>query len=156
MAGHRRLAITEVGPVTVVRFADRRILDEANIQEIGQELYQLVEEERRDQLLLNLCDVDFLASSALGKLITLQRKVKARGGTLKLSNVRPEIYEVFAITRLNAQFDIRDDEQEALAAFQDGSSSSGAPSSAKPAATPAPSPRSPSSRSDQSSRPDQV
>src|SRR5439155_25090343 len=78
MTGHRRLAITEVGPVTVVRFADRRILDDANIQEIGQELYQLVEEEGRDRLLLNLCDVEFLASSALGKLITLQRKMKAR------------------------------------------------------------------------------
>ena len=117
MTGHRRLAVTEVGPVTVVRFADRRILDDANIQEIGQELYQLVDEEGCDRLLLNLCDVDFLASSALGKLITLQRKMKARGGVLKLSNVRPEIYEVFAITRLNAKFDIRDEEAEALAAF---------------------------------------
>jgi anti-sigma B factor antagonist len=122
MTGHRRLAVTEVGPVTVVRFADRRILDDANIQEIGQELYQLVEEEGRDRLLLNLCDVDFLASSALGKLITLQRKMKARGGVLKLSNVRPEIYEVFAITRLNAKFDIRDEEAEALAAFEASSS----------------------------------
>jgi anti-sigma B factor antagonist len=125
MAGHRRLAITEVGPVTVVRFADRRILDDANIQEIGQELYQLVEEEHRERLLLNLCDVDFLASSALGKLITLQRKLKARGGALKLSNVRPEIYEVFAITRLNAKFDIHDEEREALASFGDASSSPG-------------------------------
>jgi anti-sigma B factor antagonist len=124
MAGHRRLAITEVGPVTVVRFADRRILDDANIQEIGQELYQLVEQEHREKLLLNLCDVDFLASSALGKLITLQRKLKAHGGALKLSNVRPEIYEVFAITRLNAKFDICDDEREALASFQEASGSS--------------------------------
>jgi anti-sigma B factor antagonist len=123
MAGHRRLAITDVGPVTVVRFADRRILDDANIQEIGQELYQLVEEEHRDRLLLNLCDVDFLASSALGKLITLQRKLKARGGALKLSNVRPEIYEVFAITRLNAKFEIHDEEREALASFEGASSS---------------------------------
>jgi len=122
MAVHRRLAITDVGDVTVVRFADRRILDDVNIQEIGQELYQLVEEEHRDRVLLNLCDVDFLASSALGKLITLQRKIKARGGTLKLSNVRPEIYEVFAITKLNAKFEIHDEEEEALKAFADNES----------------------------------
>jgi anti-sigma B factor antagonist len=140
MAAHRRLAITEAGPVTIVRFADRRILDDANIQEIGQELYQLVEEEHRHQLLLNLCDVDFLASSALGKLITLQRKLKARGGTLKLSNVRPEIYEVFAITRLNAKFDIRDEEAEALAAFN-GGPSSGVTGSAPAAPRGAPSDR---------------
>ena len=62
-----------------------------------------------------------LASSPvrrLGKLITLEKKVKAHGGKLKLSNIRPEIYEVFAITKLNKLFEIKDDEAEALAAFQ--------------------------------------
>jgi anti-sigma B factor antagonist len=38
-------------------------------------------------------------------------------GQLKLSNIRPEIYEVFAITKLNKLFDIKDDEADALAAF---------------------------------------
>jgi anti-sigma B factor antagonist len=118
MAENRRLAVSKVGSVTVVRFADRRIWDDANIQEIGQELYHLVDEEHHDRLLLNLSDVDFLASSALGKLITLHRKLKARGGVMKLCHVRPEIYEVFAITRLNTKFDIHDDEAEALAAFE--------------------------------------
>jgi anti-sigma B factor antagonist len=33
---------------------------------------------------------------------------------LVLSNIKPEIYEVFAITRLNKLFDIRDDEAQAL------------------------------------------
>jgi anti-sigma B factor antagonist len=61
--------------------------------------------------------VDFYSAAALGKLITLEKKVKANGGVLKLSNIRPEIYEVFAITRLNRLFDIKDDEGDALAAF---------------------------------------
>lgn len=117
MAENRRLDVKEVGPVTVVRFADHRIMDDASIQEIGQELYQLVDEQQRDRLLLNLCDVDFLSSSALGKLITLHRKLKDRHGALKFCNVRPEIYEVFAITRLNTKFDIHDEEPDALAAF---------------------------------------
>ena len=62
-------------------------------------------------------DVEFLSSAALGKLITLDKKVKMAGGKLKLSNIRPEIYEVFAITRLNKLFTIYDDEGEAVAAF---------------------------------------
>ena len=65
---------------------------------------------------MNFSAVDFL-SSALGKLITLDEKMKAHGGTLKLSNIRPEIFEVFTITRLNRLFDIKDDEADALAAF---------------------------------------
>ncbi len=117
MAANRRLEVSEVGDVTVVRFADRKILDEASIQELGAELFRLVEEDHRKKILLNFTNVDFLSSAALGKLITLDKKVKANSGKLKLSNIRPEIYDVFAITRLNRLLDIKDDEAAALAAF---------------------------------------
>ncbi len=117
MAANRRLEVSEVGDVTVVRFSDRKILDEASIQELGAELFRLVEEDHRKKILLNFTNVDFLSSAALGKLITLDKKVKANSGKLKLSNIRPEIYEVFAITKLNKLFDIKDDEAAALGAF---------------------------------------
>ncbi len=80
-------------------------------------MFQLIEVENRDKLLLNFSDVDFLSSAALGKLITLDKKMKAHGGALKLCNIRPEIFEVFSITRLNRLFDIKDDEADGLAAF---------------------------------------
>lgn len=117
MAGYRRLEVNEVADVTVVRFRDQKIIEDINIQELGQEMFRLVEVDNRHKLLLNFSSVDFLSSAALGKLITLDKKVKGRGGTLKLSNIRPEIYEVFAITKLNRLFDIKDDEADALAGF---------------------------------------
>jgi len=117
MPEFRRLHVTEVGDVTVVRFRDNKIIEDINIQELGQELFQLVDAQNRKKLLLNFSSVDFLSSAALGKLITLDKKVKAGGGLLKLSNIRPEIYEVFAITKLNRLFDIKDDQVDALAAF---------------------------------------
>ncbi len=117
MGVNRRLELSEVGDVTVVQFVDRKILDEANIQDLGQELFQLVEADERKKILLSFTSVDFLSSAALGKLITLDKKVKAHNGTLKLCNIRPEIYEVFAITKLNKLFDIKDDEADALADF---------------------------------------
>jgi anti-sigma B factor antagonist len=117
MADNGRLEVSEVGGVTVIRFVDRKILDEANIQELGKELFALVEEDNRKSLLLNFSNVEFLSSAALGKLITLDKKVKAHGGKLKLCNIRPEIYEVFAITKLNKLFDIREDEAAGLDSF---------------------------------------
>ena len=117
MADYRRLTVSENGVVTVVRFIDKKILDEANIQEMGEELFRLVEKENRKLLLLNFASVEFLSSAALGKLITLDKKVKAHGGRLKLSNIRPEIREVFTITRLDKLLDIKDNEADALAAF---------------------------------------
>jgi anti-sigma B factor antagonist len=117
MAPYKRLEVTEVGDVTVVRFRDRKIVEDINIQELGSEMFKLIEAEQRKKLVLNFSTVDFLSSAALGKLITLDKKMKSNGGILKLSNIRPEIYEVFAITRLNRVFDIKDDEADALAAF---------------------------------------
>ena len=117
MAEYKRLDINEVGDVTVVRFRDQKIVEDINIQELGQEMFRLIESDNRKKLLLNFSSVDFLSSAALGKLITLDKKMKAAGGTLKFSNIRAEIYEVFVITRLNRLFDIKDDEAEALAAF---------------------------------------
>ena len=117
MAGYRRLDVNEVGEVTVVRFRDQKIIEDINIQELGHEMFRLVEVENRQKLLLNFSTVDFLSSAALGKLITLDKKVKAAEGVLKLSNIRSEIYEVFAITKLNRLFDIKDDEADALADF---------------------------------------
>ncbi len=92
MAQRRRLEVQEKGEVTIVRFVDRKILDESNIQEMGQELFQLIEEENRKNLLLDFTNVEFLSSAALGKLITLDKKVKLHGGRLKLSGIRPQIY----------------------------------------------------------------
>jgi anti-sigma B factor antagonist len=117
MAVYRRLDVQEAGDVTIVRFRDHKIIEDINIQELGQELFQLVEVDKRQKLLLNFSTVDFLSSAALGKLITLDKKMKASGGVLKFSNIRPEIYEVFAITKLNRLFNIIDDEAGALAAF---------------------------------------
>jgi anti-sigma B factor antagonist len=117
MTTHRRIDVAKTGDVSVVKFQDRKILDEASIQELGLELFALVELENRKSILLNFTGVEFLSSAALGKLITLDRKVKSHKGRLKLCNIRPEILEVFQITKLNKVFDIRTEEAEAIAAF---------------------------------------
>ncbi len=51
MAQYRRLSVSDVNDVAVVRFVDHKILDESVIQELGQELFQLVEADNRKRLL---------------------------------------------------------------------------------------------------------
>jgi anti-sigma B factor antagonist len=113
----RRLEAEEIGDVTVVSFMDRKILDEQNIQVIGEQLFSLVDESGRKKLLLNFGNVEYMSSAALGKLITLNKKIQAVGGKLVLCNIDPQIREVFEITRLDKLFIIRGDEQEALQMF---------------------------------------
>ena len=117
MAGHQRLEVSESGGVSVVRFVDRRILDASNIEELGDELFALVEADNIKKLLLNFTGVEFLSSAALNKLIILDKKVKSSGGKLALCDLRQEIKEVFAITRLDQLFSIANSEKEGLAVF---------------------------------------
>ena len=117
MSSYRRLNLGQSGGVTVVTFADSKIIDEEEIQELGQELYALVEKDELKKLVLNFANVEFLSSAALGKLISFEKKVRNAKANLVLSNIRPEIYEVFAITKLTKLFEIKDDEADALAAM---------------------------------------
>src|SRR5436309_12111724 len=113
----RRLEVEHIGDVTVVNFVDRKILDEQNIQAIGEQLFQLVDELGRRKILLNFGNVEYLSSAALGKLITLNKKLQQAGGRLILCNIDAQIYEVFEITKLNKLFSIQREEQAALQAF---------------------------------------
>ena len=111
------LTITDSGGVKIVEFAERQILEEIYISEIGDELYSLVEATPGIKLLTCFKNVEHLSSAALGVLITLNKKVQEQGGKLKLSDIAPRIYEVFKITRLNTRFDIYDTAEKALADF---------------------------------------
>jgi anti-sigma B factor antagonist len=113
----RRLEVEDIGDVTVVNFTDKKILDEQNIQVIGEQLFSLVEELGRRKILLNFRNVEYLSSAALGKFITLNKKVNTAGGKLVLCNIDPQIYEVFQITKLDKLFKIEKDEQVGLQAF---------------------------------------
>ena len=113
----RRLEVEHIGDVTVVNFVDKKILDEQNIQIIGEQLFDLVDNQGKKKLLLNFGNVEFLSSAALGKLITLNKKVQTSGGKLVMCKIAREIHEVFEITKLDKFFNIQKEEQAALQAF---------------------------------------
>jgi len=112
-----RLRITDQDGITQVEFVDRNILDEANIQRIGEEIDELIETVEQPRLLIRFDNVDHLSSAALGTLITINNKIRSRDGQLRLANIDPQIYEVFVITKLNKLFQIYDTADEALASF---------------------------------------
>ena len=105
------------GGVTQIEFIDRNILDEANIQTIGDEISGLIETQPDPKLLISFDNVDHLSSAALGTLITINNRVRNKGGQLRLANIDPQIYEVFVITRLNKLFEIHDSTDAARKSF---------------------------------------
>jgi anti-sigma B factor antagonist len=113
----RRVEVEDIGDIAVVNFLEKKILDEQSIQMIGDDLFRLVDELGRRKILLNFGNVEFLSSAALGKLITLHRKVQGVNGKLVLCKIAKDIYEVFKITKLDKILTIAPDEQAGLQAF---------------------------------------
>lgn len=105
----RRIAVEDVGDVSVVTFAVRRLLDEQTIQTLGDELFRLVDERGRQKVLLDLSDVEFLSSASLGKLVTLQRKLQAVQGKLRLGKIAPDMLDIFQTIKLDRYFTILTD-----------------------------------------------
>lgn len=116
-ASDSRIRVKRVDSITHIEFLDRNILDEANIQMIGQEISAIVDAEANPRLLINFSSVEHLSSAALGALIQVNNQVRNRQGQLRLANIDPQIYEVFAITRLNKLFSIHTTTEEAMKSF---------------------------------------
>lgn len=117
MADYRHIEVSRNGAVYVAKFLEHKILNDMVIEGIARELYDLAAKEDCKNILLNFSGVGFLSSSVLGKLITLNKRMKAKGGQLKLCELRPEIMELFTLTNLTKIFDIRGDETNGMLAF---------------------------------------
>ena len=117
MAADSRLRVKKIDSVTHVEFIDRSILDEANIQRIGEEISILIDADPKPRLLISFANVDHLSSSALSMLIAINTRIKPKQGELRLANIDPQLYEVFVITRLNKLFKILPTTEEALKSF---------------------------------------
>lgn len=110
------LRVEQVGDIALVRFLQRHILDEEVISYIGEELLRLITEGCR-RIVLNLGTVEALATSMLGELLGVHKKIRAAGGRLALCEFTPQLREVFELLKLAQVFHTYDTEQEAMQSF---------------------------------------
>ena len=113
-----RLRVSVEEGITRVEFIDRNILDEANIQAIGEELAKIIDGASEPKLMISFANVDHLSSAALGQLISVNNRVRGKTGQLRLADISPQIYEVFAITKLNKIFEIHETAADAVGSFR--------------------------------------
>jgi anti-sigma B factor antagonist len=112
-----QLETQEIGDVTVIRFRDSRITNPLEIEELGRQLYRVLELKNYSKLVIDFSPVEFLSSAMIGKLISLNRKAKVCKSALRFCNLRPEIREIFHFCNLERIFEIREDQAAAIASF---------------------------------------
>ena len=98
----------EFGDRTVITFPGPRVvLDEQNTHTTGEQLLALVERHKASWFLVDMRNVTYLTSTALGLFLRLRRELHARGSRLTLCHLGPQLQEVFQVTNLHNLFDIR-------------------------------------------------
>jgi anti-anti-sigma factor len=109
------LQVEQAGEVTLATVTTPE-LGEPNVHAVAAELSRLVGGRARPRLRLDLGQLRYLTSTALGQLVALHKRARAAGGELVLVNVTDPVYEIIQLTRLHEVFHIRRPGSSALLA----------------------------------------
>ena len=69
------------------------------------------------KFLVNFEETAYIDSSGLGVLVSLSKKIREKGGELRLSSLNEDLRTLFELTKLDTLFHIADTRAEALGEF---------------------------------------
>ncbi len=120
ISSSNHLDVSENADVIIVRFDAKGhylLVEEQVVRDIGNELEKLASGHGGSKLIVDLVGVEDVSSLMLGQLVKLRTKMAAKKGQLVLCGFSPEVREFFDETMLSQLFEIRETEDDALAAF---------------------------------------
>jgi anti-anti-sigma factor len=92
------------------------MLDSGEFDRINESLLELVNKEPQVWWVLDLSQLSYMGSSALGLMVNLRAQIKRAGGKLILCGMSPRLYQIFKTTSMHRLFDIKANRAEALRA----------------------------------------
>jgi anti-sigma B factor antagonist len=110
-----KITTRSLGDVCVVDVCGRITLS-GGAGELGDTLRDIASKGGK-KILVNLCEVSYLDSSAIGELISGLTTITNLGGKLKLLSLNQRVMDLLRITKSHAIFEIHDDEAAALRSF---------------------------------------
>jgi len=87
-----------------------------NRQELKSVIQDAVDKGDR-KFLIDFSQTGYIDSSGLGALVSLSKKVRERGGELRLAGLNEDLRSLFELTKLDTLFSIADTPEQALAGF---------------------------------------
>ncbi len=112
-----KLDSREVDGVTVINCQGRIVFGEES-SHLRDYLKQVLASSRK--LILNFSGVSYIDSGGLGTLVGVYSSARSAGADIKLTGLGQRLRDVLQITKLVTVFEVYDNEQQAIAAFQRG------------------------------------
>ncbi|NJK81039.1 MAG: STAS domain-containing protein [Chloroflexaceae bacterium] len=104
----------QIGDVLVIEMPNR--LDAIGVASIESQLSEAVMA-HKGKVLVDMSNVNFVASLALRMLLTNLKNVQAQGGDLRLSGLQTQIADIFRKSRFDTLFKIYPDRDAALTGY---------------------------------------
>ena len=98
----------------VATFFPGRLDEENNVEELGQSLFQLIDQYGYRQVALDLTQTSFVTSAVLGKLITLHRRLHRADGRLVLCGLQQPVETVMRRSNLLSYFQVVNSRDDAI------------------------------------------
>lgn len=106
--------LTKEQDVAVVDVEGQLIV--GNRQELKQKVLEELEGGER-RFLIDFQNTGYIDSSGLGVLVSLSKRIREKGGELRLANLNEDLRTLFELTKLDTLFQISDGREEALSSF---------------------------------------
>jgi anti-sigma B factor antagonist len=100
--------------VHVIMFSRADVLDAHYIRQLGEELCEFVKALDEPRVVVDMENVTFMSSAALGVLVLVRKIVRERGGAIRLANVRGDLAGVFHLTHMDKLFEFHDSRDAAV------------------------------------------
>ncbi|GMU83486.1 MAG: hypothetical protein AMXMBFR47_33560 [Planctomycetota bacterium] len=100
------LTVSEESAVKVVSFHPETELDASNIGELEQSLYALVEGPTGQRIVLDMGNVIYASSRALGCLVTLRLKAARSGCEVVMASLPGPLVDIVQLTNLDKLYEI--------------------------------------------------
>ena len=119
MPATARIQVSDAEGVKIVRFMDQQLFDERTVREASEQIaVSLPSDGSPIRLVLDFSEVNLVSSSALSKLILIQRRVDSTRGKLRLCELSPILQQVFRTSNLDRLFAIDRDLRTSLEALK--------------------------------------
>jgi anti-sigma B factor antagonist len=105
----------EIGDITIIDLGGRITIQEGvdAFRDLARDLLQ----KQRVKIVLNMKDVPYIDSTALGELIRTYTTTTRHNGSVKLLNVSHHVHQLLVITSLLSVFDLFESEDDAVRSF---------------------------------------
>ena len=110
--------VAQKGDVYVVSVDRDQLKDDDNLEQFSQDFNLLIEKHEITKIVLRLSRVRYMTSMAIGKIISLHRKLQRTDGTLVLCELAPDVASTLEAAKLLTYFTTSSDLTAALTKFQ--------------------------------------